>query len=294
MEEWEKAIGALPSPFQQRLSQVSPALQAATQEIRLRKNCPITLSTPEGDAYLESCTCTGNDLFTVVQHLCEYSLYAHQEELKNGYIMLKNGCRAGISGTASVENGEIRSLRDFTSVCLRVMREHPNCAKDLAFTVKNGEKIHSVLLCGGPASGKSTLLRDLIRQLTGRYSKNRCRMAVVDERGELAPKEGDFDLLRGYPKARGIEQALRTLSPELILFDEIGPEEAAAVNRCLGSGVAVVSSIHADSPEDLLRRPAAGELLAGGGFDCAVMLAGRRRPGVIDRVIPAEELRCSN
>lgn len=172
------------------------------------------------------------------------------------------------------------------------MREHLNCAKELAFTVKDGEAIRSVLLCGGPASGKTTLLRDLIRQLTGRYSKNRCRMAVVDERGELAPKEGDFDLLRGYPKVRGIEQALRTLSPELILFDEIGGEEAAAVSRCMGSGVAVVTSIHADSPQNLMRRPAAGELLAAGAFDYVVMLAGRQRPGVIDRVIPAEELRC--
>ena len=294
MDEWKRAVGVLPPRFQQLLRQIPSDLQRTVQEIRLRKNCPITLSTPNGDRYLDEYSCTGNDLSAIVQHLCEYSLYSHQDELIHGYISLKNGCRAGISGTASVENGTVRSLRDYTSVCLRVMREHPNCAKELAFTVKNGPDIHSLLLCGGPASGKTTLLRDLIRQLTGRYAKNRCRMSVVDERGELVLQEGDFDLLRGYPKARGIEQALRTLSPELILFDEVGVEETESVVRCLNSGVAVITCIHADSPGSLMRRPAAAELLRGRIFDWVVMLAGRSRPGQIERIIPAEELTCSN
>ncbi|MBO5797303.1 MAG: Flp pilus assembly complex ATPase component TadA, partial [Clostridia bacterium] len=138
--------------------------------------------------------------------------------------------------------------------------------------------MHSLLICGQPASGKTTLLRDLICRLATGISPR--RLTVVDERGELLlDNDQPCEVLLGYPKAVGIEQALRTLSPEGIVFDELGSEEEVkAVLQCLNSGVAAICTLHADGIESLKRRPAARAALQSGAFEYVALLSGRRAP----------------
>ena len=287
----EQAAALLPSAIREALARVPPTIQRQTQEIRLRKNAPLTLSLPDGDWTVPSILCTGEQLYSAFERLCEYSIHSHQEELRQGYIRLKNGCRAGIAGTSVVENGRVVSVREITSICLRVARQHEKCAKELAFTLSNGGRLHAALLCGEPGSGKTSLLRDLVRCFAVGEASRRFRMAVVDERGELQMAGLPCDTLVGCPKAAGIEQALRNLAPEGIVFDELGDTaETAAVLRCLNSGVAAFATLHAGSIEALQYRPVARQALQSGAFEYVVLLAGRREPGRVARVLPVEEL----
>lgn len=287
----EQAAALLPPAIREVLARVPPIIQRQTQEIRLRLNAPLTLSLPDGDWTTPLFVCTGDQLYSTFERLCEYSVHSHQEELRQGYIRLKNGCRAGVAGTAVTENGRVVSVREITSICLRVARLHEMCAKDLAFTLSNGGRLHAALLCGEPGSGKTSLLRDLIRCFAVGDATRQFRMAVVDERGELQMAGVPCDTLVGCPKAVGIEQALRNLAPEGIAFDELGDTaETAAVLRCLNSGVAAFATLHADGVEALRRRPVARQALQSGAFEYAVLLAGRREPGRVAKVLPVAEL----
>lgn len=289
---FSEAAALLPQPLQEVLARVPSSIRDRVQEIRLRNKAPITLSLPDFDYILPEDICKVKPLSNIFEHLCDYSVHAHQDELRQGYIRTKNGCRAGVAGTAVVENGEVVSMRNITAICLRIARDHKGCAKELAFTVANGGRLHGLLLCGEPASGKTSLLRDLVRTLVVGEVDRPFRVTVVDERGELSRGTPlPCEVLLGYPKAVGIEQALRTLSPEGIVFDELGSAaEVATVVRCLNSGVAAIASLHADSIEALRRRAVARQALQSGAFEYVALLAGRRQPGQIAQVLSAKEV----
>lgn len=314
MDSYQNAIAYLPGVLRTPLERVPEDIRRTVQELRLRAGMPVLLSTPGGEWAVDGSghtalfrgqgvpgdwlRCDRGQLADTFQALCEYSVHAHQQELKQGYISTKTGCRAGVAGTAVVENGEIVSLRAVTSLCIRVARPHEGCAVDLARRLTAGGGIHSALICGEPSSGKSSLLRDLARQLS-QGGAGRCyRVTVVDERGELSgvrlsngrsPLEG-CDVLLYAPKPQGIQQAVRCLAPDAVLFDELGTEEeTAAVTAGLHSGVAAIASAHCRDRASLLRRPAVREALENGAFDYVVMLSGRERPGGISGIYETEE-----
>lgn len=293
MDEWERAIGVLPNDMQERLRRVPETLKDTVQEIRFRAGCPVLLTGAGMSRRLDDRVCTSQDLYRLFTHLCACSVYAHQEEICRGYIATANGCRAGIAGQAVVEEGRIVSVREISSVCLRLAREHRGAADPLLPYINRTGRLRSVLVCGGPAGGKTTLLRDLIRRLSTDKRLPR-QLAVVDERGELTATFGaerPFDVLGGYTKAQGLEQALRTLSPEGIVFDELGGEnDVRAVEHCLHCGVATIGSVHADGVEGIRQRSSLRPLLASGGVDFLVFMRGRDTPGEIEAVLPAKEV----
>ena len=293
MDEWERGIGVLPQDVQARLRLLPQTVKYATQEIRFRAGCPILLTGGNMRRYVDDVLVDAAHLTRIFTHLCAHSVYAHQEELRHGYIATANGCRAGIAGQAVTDNGRVVSVRNLSSICLRLAREHRGCAAPLLPYVNGTDGLHGVLICGGPAGGKTTLLRDLIRLLS---EDKRCsrQLAVVDERGELTatfPETRGFDVLSGYNKAQGMEQALRTLSPEGIVFDELGDEEdVRAVLRCLYSGVAAIGSVHAVGLDGVRRRRALRPLLQNGGVEYLAIMRGRAMPGEIDRIVTVDEV----
>lgn len=293
MDEWEKGIAVLPRDVQEQLETVSLSIRGSVGEIRFRVNMPILLTGADVCCQHGKRIYTAADMYRLFSHLCAHSVYAHQEEIRRGYIATANGCRAGVAGHAVIENGQVVSIRDITSICLRVAREHAGCAAPLVPHLYRGGRLQSLLICGGPASGKTTLLRDLIRTLS--CDKRRpAQLTVVDERGELTAtfgKECPFDTLGGFSKSQGIEQALRTLSPEGIVFDELGGEEdVAALLRCARSGVATLGSVHAEDVTAVQQRVALRPLLATGCWDVFVIMCGRRSPGKIAAILSAEEV----
>lgn len=293
------AVTGLPAAWQETLRRLPDTIQAAVQEIRLRAGGPVTLSTPLHEYALtpdgrvlerpssQSLCCTAAQLNDCFQALCEYSVHTHQQELRHGYISTRGGCRVGVAGTAVIENGAIVSVRALTSLCIRVARSHNGCADELK-RLLDRDGLCGVLICGEPSSGKSSLLRDLARQL----AEDGRRVAVVDERGELA---GNLpllrcDVLRGYPKPEGIQQAVRCLAPDVVIFDELGTEEeAAAVCAGLNAGVAAIASAHGRDIPSLLRREPVRRALLSGAFERVVLLAGRRQPGRIACIREAGE-----
>ncbi len=309
MDEFDRAISYLPLMIRGVLMKISPDIRKKTQEIRLRVDAPVTLSAHDGEWLVtlngEAVTqdvgnllyCTPADVKATFLNLCEHSVYAHQEELRNGYISTRSGCRAGIAGFSVVDNGQVISVRDISSICIRVARLHRDCAAPLAERLTEGQRVHSALICGEPASGKSSLLKDLARILSGvdRPPGNpmrRFRTAVVDERGELSFGGGlrGCDVLVNCPKDIGILQAIRCLAPDVVIFDELGSEkEAQAVTAALYCGVAAITTAHCRDVNALLHRSALLKALKGGAFDYIVMLKGRHAPGVVDRIISAAD-----
>ena len=293
MDAWERSVSVLPVEMRENLLAVPYEWRDEIQEIRFRCGHKILLTGRNGCRNWGDKECKSKDLYDVFSCLCNYSVYAHQEEIRHGYVAASNGCRAGIAGRAVIENGQVVSVRDITSICLRLAREHHGCASSLVATIHRPERLKSVLVCGGPSSGKTSILRELVRVLSSDVRRPR-QLAVVDERGELIlPMTGKCccDVLSGFPKTTGIEQALRTLSPEGIVFDELGGDaDVRAVKHCLHSGVASIASVHADGLESLRQRAPIKEVLQSGGFDFVALMRGRGSPGEIAQILPVTEV----
>jgi stage III sporulation protein AA len=305
MSEFLSGAAYLPPALRDIVAQVPARIQASTQEIRLRAGGPVVLSTPAGDLLVTKTgqvtelsgggllVCDRQQLDDCFQRLCEYSVHTHQQEIREGYVSTRSGCRVGLAGSLVVEDGQILSMRQITSLCIRIARRHDGCASALAAELVQGTSLRSALLAGEPSSGKTSLLRDLARQLSSGHLGRRYRVAVVDERGELSAEEGlpDCDVLLHSPKGAGIQQAVRCLAPDVVMFDEIGTmEEVQAVTAGLNAGVSVVASVHGRDPASLLRRPPVRAALESGAFDCVVMLEGRRSPGLWRKVYETGDL----
>ncbi len=278
----------LPTVWMTALMALPKEVQEAIQEIRLRCGAAIVISMPQGDRFLcpSSCSalqqsdalvCCKAELERCFLRFCEQSVYAHEDELRQGFLAVPGGIRVGVAGTAVCEAGVVRGVRQITSLCIRLPRAHNGCAGSLLPLISVPGRIHNTLLVGEPSSGKTTVLRDVAASLAMR----RVRVAVVDERGELAGVDGlaICDVLRGYPKAVGILQAVRCLAPQVVVFDELGDErEIEAVAACAHAGVAVIASIHGDTPMTVQQKPSVRHLMAQGVFNRWIFLRGRYAP----------------
>ena len=231
---------------------------------------------------------SSTELSECFNNICGYSVYSHLNEIKEGFITLKGGHRAAVSGTAVVSSGDILNIRDISTISLRVAREVNGCAEEIAKYIVDGG---GLLLCGAPSSGKTTVLRDIGRLLSTVYNK---RTSIVDTRGEIASIShsvamndvGLCDVLDGYPREKGIEQAVRCFSPEYIICDEIGsPSDIKAIENGINCGVIFVASIHASSKGELVKKKGIEELLSQGAFSGAAFLRGRERPGEITEIL---------
>ena len=276
----------------------------SAQEIRLRLGRPLLVQCPDKAYYVTEeglltaeyenglLCCSEQEMAAVFESLCGYSVYAKQDEILGGFITVDGGHRAGICGTAVTDSGKITNVRRITSINLRIAREHRECARPLY--EKFADASGGLLICGAPCSGKTTVLRDLARLLSFDYS-----VSLIDERGELAGcTNGAFqndiglcDVFDGYPKAEAMLQALRSMSPRVIMCDEIGGEaDVAALKQCVNSGVRVIATMHAGSIVELKNRPVFQALTATGVFSDLVFLSDRYQAGCIEKTVGIGDL----
>ncbi len=260
---WRRALAYLPP----RLADAAERCGTGriVSEIRLRAGGLCTL-TADGGNLSTGILCLPGEIEETVSKLTGGSLYAEADNIRGGVITAGGGIRAGVCGRAVAEDGRITAVRDITSVNLRIPRRIPGAADAL---VPFGRAGKSILIYSPPGRGKTTVLRELCVRLASRESG--MRIAVIDTRCELsaaAEEAVTADFYRGYPRAPGMEAAVRSMSPELLICDELaGEEDAAAIRTVRASGVAAAVSVHASSEADLARSPAVRSLIDDGLFD---------------------------
>ena len=274
MDEMEKiALGYLPARLGEAVRRC--AGQDKIAEIRLRAGGLLTL-TVGGTNRSSGVWCTSSDVAETVENLCGGSLYAYAESIRDGVITTEAGIRAGVAGRAVLEDGKITAVRDVSSVNLRIPHRIPGAADAILNPVRRGE---SLLLCSPPGLGKTTALRELIVRLTSANELR--RVAVIDTRYELGAGVRDAvtaDFYRGWPRAEGMEAAVRTMAPEILVCDEIaGEEDCAALRNVRAAGITVAVSAHAGNENALRRNRAIAGLLDEGIFDCLAFLGADRR-----------------
>lgn len=245
-------------------------------ELRLRVGQPLCITTA-GNNVVTTAICTQDDLDFTVRRLSGNSLYSHGNTLIEGYITSPDGIRAGICGRAVTDGDRITAVTDISSVCIRIPRRAPGAADEAYSLLSRRNFWDGLLVYSPPGIGKTTLLRELCVKLAS--GENPRRVAIVDTRGELAAGIDEYisaDIMSAYPRGRGIEIAVRTLSPEFIVCDEIGcAEDAEAILHAASSGVRIIASAHAGSIDSLLRSDGISELAATGVFGIYLGLLSR-------------------
>ena len=236
--------------------------------------------------------CTKNEIFEIFHNICNYSVYSRQYEINNGYITIKGGHRAGICGTA-VTNGEsIVNIKDISTINIRISREIKGCSKELLNFI-NPQK--GILICGPPSSGKTTLIRDIARSISYQY-----KTSLIDERNEISATVngvsqnniGLCDVYNNYKKSVAIEQAVRTMSPQVIVCDELGScEDITAVKNGVNCGVSFIATVHCDCEKDLLLRENLKNLMKTYAFSKIVFLDTRENVGKIKKTMDISEVK---
>ena len=273
------------------LMKIPDKIKNNIQEICIRINSSIIIFTQNKSYFVgkngeitpedpKSLLISQNDILETMKILCNFSIYSYQNQIKEGFITLKGGHRVGISGTAVINNNEIINISDISSINFRISREVLGCS-DRIFD-KFGLDIGGTLIIGPPSSGKTTILRDIARKLSTSFEADKLiKVSIIDERREIAasyqgvPQRdiGFSDVLSGFPKAEGIIRAIRTLSPKIIICDEIGGvEDAEAIKKSLNSGVGIIASIHAKSTDEMANSFRIKNILSSGAIKRAVLL----------------------
>lgn len=281
------------------------------QEVRLRIGKPLMLLYENEEWVLDEIV--GKETFQeTLEYVSNYSLYAYENELKQGFITVEGGHRVGMAGQVIIENGKVKNLKQISSMNIRIAHEVLSCADMIFPYIANGKKICHTLIISPPRCGKTTLLRDIIRQVSdgNRWVKG-CTVGVVDERSELGGcylgiPQNDLgirtDILDCCPKAEGMLMLIRAMSPTVIAVDEIGSaEDVHALEYAMHCGCKMVATVHGKSMEEIRKKPLFEELVKSHCFERYVVLGNRRHIGEIEGIYDArgsllfkENMTCRN
>ena len=251
-------ISKLPEQIREQISSLPDHLHDEIEEIRLNIGQPVIIRTGNNEIKFDSTPVKKEQLETTLNNLLDYSVYAYEEELANGYITIEGGHRIGICGRAVTEKGRVTLIKDISSINIRHSREITGAAhKIMGHVIDKESGLQNVVIVSPPKCGKTTLLRDIVRIL----SSSGYRVGVCDERSEIAGMyQGKpsydigprTDVLDACPKAEGMLMLIRSMAPDVIITDEIGrDEDIEATESAVSAGVKIITTIHGRTYEDL-------------------------------------------
>ena len=260
------------------------------EEIRLRANRNIFLKLGQEEKKVEHIITT-EELLEILQRVCDNSIYTYQSQICNGYITVKGGHRVGITGNVVFKDGQVINISHIYSLNFRIARQVIGCSKKVLPYILNipDNSIYNTVILSPPGRGKTTLLRDSIRSISSgipEYGFRGLNVGVVDERGEIAamykgvPQNdlGDrADILDNVSKALGMRMLVRSMSPRVIVADEIGTsEDVEAINYAVCSGVKGLFSAHGSSLNDIVQSPILGRLYEMGLIERIILIENNR------------------
>lgn len=255
------------------------------EEIRLRVGQTLRIIERSKERLLsKNLVITKYHIKECLEYVSNYSIFAYEEEIRQGFITIEGGHRVGLVGKTFVEDGKVRHQKYINSINIRIAHQILGCGNEVMKFIRNGDQIHNTLIVSPPRCGKTTILRDIIRQLSkGNQEYKGLNVAVVDERSEIAScfegkPSNDLgprcDVLDACPKGEGIRILLRSMSPNVIAVDEIGERtDIMALEYSITAGCAILATMHGGSINDVKENKYLDNLLKNNGFTRIIVLA---------------------
>jgi len=236
------------------------------EEIRLRLDKPIELNFHHGVEWIKRVIFNEKDSQYVLNQLSEHSLYRMEDELREGYITISGGHRVGLAGEVTTNLGKMERLKYITFFNIRIAKEIINIAVPFIPYLHDGKNYFNTIIVVPPQTGKTTIIRDIARLIGDGSAKLRNRkVAVIDERSEIAASKNGIpqhlvglrtDVMDACPKVDGMMMMIRSMSPDVLIVDEIGKEDDAnALMEAIYAGVTIICTIHGASLEEIRRKP---------------------------------------
>lgn len=291
----QEVLALLPSTISDKVLTLPQDLIDRIEEIRIRTNRVLEV-TARGKPYFLSYTVTEEDSEQLINKLSRHSFYTLEEELKRGYITIEGGHRVGLAGKVILEGGIVKGIRSLSSFNIRIAREKIGIAQSIFPYVYNDGWKHTMMI-GSPQTGKTTLLRDLARMIsTGIPEKGipPYKVGIVDERSEIAGCVNGIpqlmfgprvDVLDACPKAEGMMMLIRSMSPDVLIVDEIGrAEDGQAIQEAVNAGITLVMTTHGATLHEVRKRPVIKELVSLQTIERFVELRRGDEPGKVHEV----------
>ncbi|CAH2715226.1 MULTISPECIES: stage III sporulation protein AA [Neobacillus] len=294
----ETILNFLPKKITDLISQIPPNEKEELEEIRIRINRPIEMTLKGAPRFL-SYLIQPEDAFHLMNKISHFSIYTLEEELKRGYITVSGGHRIGLAGKVILEEGKVKAIRDISSFNIRIAREKVGIAEPIIPYIFHKNWMHTMVI-GPPQTGKTTLLRDIARIISSgdRVKGIQARkVGIVDERSEIAGCVNGvpqltfghrLDVLDACPKAEGMMMMIRSMSPDVLIVDEIGrKEDAEAIQEAVHAGIKLIMTTHGTSMEEIRNRPSLRDIIDQRIFERFVILSRASGPGTITYILDA-------